>query len=173
MGWLRNNSHWVLFVCFLVSVVLTLGVGLFAVVAALGALSPASAAVAEEFVLLRMLEASLPYLLGLVVLGILDVVFLVGTVVAVLRRASMPKSDRLANFAEKAEDEVPLLGAVGVSERVEPGPEDRRQDLKQQYVDGEMSEAEFERRMREVLDEDEDDPLLNDEFDRDRTYEFE
>jgi hypothetical protein len=36
-----------------------------------------------------------------------------------------------------------------------------------------MSEAEFERRMRELLDEDEDDPLLNDEFDRTRTYEYE
>jgi uncharacterized membrane protein len=173
MGWLRNNSHWVLFVCFLVSVVLTVGVGLFGAVAALGALTPASAAAAEEFVLLRMLEAALPYLFGLVVMGILDAVFLVGAVVAVLRRASMPRSDRLAKFARKAEEEVDLLGAVGVSDRVEPRPEDRREDLKQRYVEGEMSEAEFERRMRELLDDDEEDPLLNDEFDRNRNYEYE
>jgi hypothetical protein len=175
MGWVRQNSHWVLFACFLLSTILTAIVGILGAVAALGALSPSAAVVAEEFVLVRMLEAALPYVLATVFLGILDVVFLVGTVVAVLRKASMPKSDRLAKFAKRAEDEVPVLGTFGVSDRVEPDAQYRREELKQQYVDGELSEREFERRMREVLDEDEDDPLLNDEFDRNenRKYEFE
>jgi hypothetical protein len=162
MGWLRDNVHWVLLACFVVGLVATVGVGLLALVAALGALSPTSVAVAEEFVLLRMLEAALPYLVPLVVLGILDVVLLVGTVVAALSKASLPRSDRLSSLAERAEREYPVLAVLDVSDRVEPTVEDRRRELREQYVAGEIGEREFERRMGELLDEEDDDPLSND-----------
>lgn len=77
---------------------------------------------------------------------------------SLLRRASIPKNERLASVARRAEREVPLLGTFGLSKSLsppEPSPEEQAErtlaELKRQYVDGEIDEREFERRVDRLV----------------------
>ncbi|RKD98306.1 SHOCT domain-containing protein [Halopiger aswanensis] len=147
------SRRWLYFGGFIASTALLLGVGLLGVLDALSVLS-GSVPRGEEFILLAMVgEAAEWIALGLG-LGLLAALFLAATVVSVLRSASLPRSDRLVALVERLEREYPVLRQFDVAETVEPTPEDRRQRLKEQYVDGEISEAEFERRMETAMDDD-------------------
>jgi len=150
MSRIGDKSHWVLFACFLASVVLTAIVGVLGLVEGLNALfDPA----AGGFFLVRVFQAVVQYVIALIILAALDVAFLVGTVVATLRKASLPKSDRLARFAGWAEREYPVLGSLDISDRFDLDPEHRREKLKERYVEGEIDELEFERRMQDLMDD--------------------
>lgn len=108
------------------------------------------------FVLLAMIGEAAEWLVAGVVLGLFAVLLLAATVVSILRTKSLPKSSRLASLVERLEREYPLLREFDVSEKVEPTTEDRADRLKQQYVDGEIGEREFEREMERLLDDDSD-----------------
>ena len=147
------SRHWLYFGGFVVTGILLLGVGLLGLLDALSVLS-GGASYGEEFLLLAMLGAAAEWVVLGVVLGLLAVAFLTATVVSVLRTKSLPRSDRLVAIVERLEREYPLLRQFDVSERVEPTTEDRKQRLKEQYVAGDISEAEFEREMQRLLDDD-------------------
>jgi len=157
-----GRRHRMLAAATLVSTLLTvavggygLGVGLLALLSS-GSLVPA-------------LSALLPWAVGTVVLLLVDVLLVVWTVAAALRRFSLPTDDCLAALARRAEAGVPGLRSLGLAERFEPTPEERRRRLKQAYVDGEITEAEFERAVRDHVDPDRvtptEDPLLAEALD--------
>ncbi len=146
MGRLEGRRHWLLFVALLVTTLLTVGVGTVGVGLALVSLLQTGSIVAGVSTLL-------PYAVGVVLLSTLDAVLLVWTVVAALRQLSLPRDDRLAAAAERAERTVPVLRSLELAERFEPTDEQRRAELRRQYVDGEITEAEFERRVREYVDD--------------------
>ncbi len=144
--------HWIFLFLFVIT---TLGMVAVGGLAALEALSHITAwqamAVDPVVLLLTVLDDIALYLGILVVLGVLDLIFLVGTVVASLRQIKKKRSDRLVRWAERLERRYPGLGQFGLSERVAPTPEQRRQTLKEQYAAGEISQQEFERRTAELL----------------------
>lgn len=148
-----GSRHRLYFGGFVVSGVLLVGVGLMALFDALSVLS-GGATYSEEALLLAMLGAAAEWVVIGLVLGLLALAFLAATVVSVLRAKSLPRSDRLVSIVERLEREYPILRQFDVSERVEPTTEDRRRELKEQYVAGEISEAEFEREMQRLLDDD-------------------
>lgn len=157
MGWLRENLHWVLFVAFLFTTAVTVGVGLVAVLASLSALlagGPLLSAVAGS------LEALALYVIPLALLGVLDVVLLASAVWIGIRRFSFRslvpsidyRSDRLARWAGDLEAQLPFLRPLGLSAKLEPTPEQRRERLKELYVEGEIGVEAFEREMAKLVD---------------------
>ena len=150
MGLLDDTRVKMLVAGLVVSLVVLIGVvalGLLAVLSALGG------PVGNTPLLFVLLDAAAPY----VVLGLLDALVAVGLFVALavvaVRRASVPRDDRLARLAETVERAYPKARAVGLSDRVEPTQEDRIDDLKQRYVEGDIGEAEYERRLQALMDD--------------------
>ncbi|MDL5361515.1 SHOCT domain-containing protein [Halalkalicoccus sp. NIPERK01] len=106
-------------------------------------------------VLLGMAIPYLPIVAALLVLAVLSGCWFAWSL---LRRVSVPRSDRLASAARRAELRVPPIGTLGLSESLsppEPTPEERAEralaELKRQYVDGEIDEREFERRVDRLV----------------------
>jgi|APHM01.1.fsa_nt_gi hypothetical protein len=165
MGRFEGRRHWLLFVALLVTTLVTVGVGALGLGVALVALLQSG--------LVASLSAAVPYVVGALVLGLLDATLLVWTVVAALRQLSLPRDDRLAAAAERAERTVPVVRSLDLAERFEPTDEQRREELRQRYVDGEITEAEFERRVREYVEDPSDlateDPTLSRVLDEDET----
>lgn len=147
------SRHWLYFGGFAVTGVALIGAVLMGLLEGLSALSggvPAS----EEFVILAMLAAAAEWVVAVLVLGLIAAVFLAATLVSVLRSASVPRDDRLVSVVERLERRYPLLRTFDASAKVEPTTEDRRRELRERYVSGELSEAEFERRLARLLDDD-------------------
>lgn len=128
-------------------------VGLLGLIDALSVLTSRTAVYGGEFVLLAMLGEAAEWVALAVILGILVGLFLLATLVSVLRDATLPRDDRVATLVGRLERRYPLLDQFDVSERVGPTVEDRRRRLKERYVDGEISEAEFEREMERLMDD--------------------
>lgn len=128
-------------------------VGLLGLIDALSVLTSRTAVYGGEFVLLAMLGEAAEWVALAVILGILMGLFLLATLVSVLRDATLPRDDRVATLVGRLERRYPLLDQFDVSERVGPTVEDRRRRLKERYVDGEISEAEFEREMERLMDD--------------------
>ncbi|MGQ3413786.1 SHOCT domain-containing protein [Natrinema sp. LN54] len=147
------SRHWLYFGGFVITGVLLVGAGLMGVVDALSVLS-GDVYYGEEFILLAMLGEAAEWVMVGLVLGLVAVVLLGATIVSVLRSASLPRSDRLVSLVERLEREYPILRQFDVSEKVEPTVEDREQRIKDRYAAGEIDEAEFEREMEQVLDDD-------------------
>jgi len=146
------SRYWLYFSGFVVTAILLVGAGFVGIVEGLSALSgepPAS----EELIFLTVLRAAAQWVIVVLVLGVIAIIFLAATVVSILRTGSLPRDDRLVAVVEWLERQYPLLRRFDVSEKVEPTTEDRRQELKQQYVSGEMSEAEFERQLTQLMDD--------------------
>lgn len=158
MGWARANLHWLLFVAFLLSTAATVGVGVIATLSFLAALfAPGGPLLAALF------ESLIPYVLPLLLLGTLDVVFLLGAIGVAIRRfsfrklvPSMPniqyRSERRWRWAREMERRLPFLRPLALPELLEPTPEQRREQLKEQYVEGEITVEEFEQRMYHLVD---------------------
>lgn len=146
------SRHWLYFGGFVITGVLLVGAALMGLLEGLSALSGGVPA-GEGGVLLVMLAAAAEWVMISIVLGIVASVFLVATVVSVLRNASIPRDDRLVGVVEWLERRYPVLRRFDVAEKVEPTLEDRRRQLKAKYVDGEISEAEFERRMERLMND--------------------
>ncbi len=126
---------------------------MFGTVATLAALG--SPAYANTPLLFAFFRAGFPYIVAFLLDGLLATVLFVWTVWSAARRASMPRSDRLAVFARLAERFSPRARDLGISERVEPTKEDRMEELKSRYVADEIGEHEFERRMMRLMDDEE------------------
>lgn len=105
-----------------------------------------------------LLDIAIPLLVGVGALVVLLGISAIGLVWAVVRTASLPRSARLARLAERVERNYPPLRAVGLAGLLappEPSAEERAEqalaELKQQYVDGEITEAEFERKVDRLV----------------------
>lgn len=146
------SRHWLYFGGFLVTGMLAVGAVLVGLLDALSRLS-AGVVSQEEFILVAMVTQAAEWLLVSIGLGVLALVFLVATVVSVLRNSALPRDDRLVTLVEWLERRYPLLRRFDVSSKVEPTVEDRKQDLKEQYIAGEISEREFERRLEAIMDD--------------------
>jgi hypothetical protein len=100
--------------------------------------------------------ALLPWLaatLGLSVVGLALVLTLAWTLV---RRARLPRSERLSALVATVEKRNEWAEAVNLSARLKPreptADESAVETLKRRYAEGELSEREFERRMEALLD---------------------
>lgn len=158
------SRHWLYFGGFVISAVLLVGAGLMGLVDALSVFS-GGMSYGEEFILLAMLGEAVEWVMAGLVLAVFAVLFLTATVVSVLRSTSIPRSDRLASIVEWVERRYPVLRQFDVSEKVAPTTEDRKQQIKEQYIAGKISEAEFEREMEQVMDD-----SSPDRDDRSRNY---
>lgn len=146
------SRHWLYFGGFVVTGVLTLGAGLLGILEGLSALS-GNVPRTQVGLVVTMLGAAAEWVVVVLVLGAIAALFLTATAVSLLRRASLPRDDRLASLVERLEGRYPMLRRFGASEKVEPTTADRKAELKEQYVEGDMSESEFEREMSQLLDE--------------------
>lgn len=145
------SRHWLYFGGFLISAVLTAGALLFSVVDAFSVLA-GGAVYGEEFVLIAMISEAAEWIMAALVVGTVSLVFLLATGVSILKNASLPRDDRLVTVVEWLERQYPVLRQFDVSNKVEPTTEDRRKQLKEQYVNGELSDTEFERRLEQLMD---------------------
>lgn len=136
------------FLLSLLALVATASLGLLAALSALG--DPAYAGVPLPFVLL---DATAPYLVASALVGVVSFALFVALAVAAVRRASMPRDDRLARLARRVERHYPEARSMGLAERFEPTTEDRIEELKERYVEGEITEMEYERRLQELMSE--------------------
>ncbi|WP_436347956.1 SHOCT domain-containing protein [Natronorubrum sp. FCH18a] len=146
------SRHWLYFSGFVISAVLLVGAGLIGIVDALSVLS-GGMSYGEEFILLAMLGEAAEWVMVGLILGLFAVLFLAATVVSILRSTSIPRSDRLVSIVEWVERKYPVLRQFDASGKVTPTTEDRKQQIKEQYIAGEISEAEFERKMEQVMDD--------------------
>jgi len=140
------------FAGFLVALVLAVGSGLMAIVDAVSVLS-GGLYYEGSFVLLAMVVEAIEWLAVAAMVGLFAMLFAVATVYSILRSTSLPRSSRLARLVERLEHEYPVLRQFDASEKIAPSKEDHAEQLKRQYVDGEISEREFEREMDLLLDE--------------------
>jgi uncharacterized membrane protein len=140
---------------FLLSVALLIGSGLVGLYEALTVLA-SGLYYQGTFVLFALVGETAEWLVAGLAFTMLAVTFLFATVVSVLRNVSMPspKSSRVARGVRWLEQKFPFLERYDASKRVEPGTEAKAEKIKQRYVEGELSEAEFEREMNDLLDED-------------------
>ncbi|QLK26741.1 SHOCT domain-containing protein [Natrinema zhouii] len=146
------SRHWLYFGGFVITGILLVGVGLVGILDALSVLAE-GVSYSEEFVLLAMLGEAAEWVVIGLALGLFAVVFLVAAVVSVLRSASLPRDDRLVSIVTWLERKYPLLRRFDVTERVEPTIEDRKRQLKERYVAGEISEEAFERELAQLMDD--------------------
>ncbi|WP_226042894.1 SHOCT domain-containing protein [Natrinema sp. DC36] len=146
-----GSHHWLYFGGFVITGILLIGVGLVGILDALSVLSE-GVSYSEEFVLLAMLGEAAEWIVVGLILGLFAVTFLAAAIISILRRASLPRDDRLVSLVEWLERKYPLLRQFDVTEKLEPTTEDRRQQLKEQYVAGEISEEAFEREMAQLMD---------------------
>ncbi|QLG50693.1 SHOCT domain-containing protein [Natrinema halophilum] len=105
-----------------------------------------------------LLELAVPFLGSLSVLLVVFTLSVSGALWIVVRNASLPQSDRVATLVERLEYEYSPLPPVGLSEFLsppEPTATERAEralaDLKQQYVEGQLTEAEFERKVDRLV----------------------
>lgn len=105
-----------------------------------------------------LLDIAVPTIAGIAPLLVILVVSGLGLVWVLAQNASLPRSDRVTSLAERLEREHSLLRVLGRSDLLtppEPSAEEQAEQalatLKQQYVNGEISEAEFERRVDRLV----------------------
>lgn len=151
------SRHWLYFGGFVLAGILLVGAALMGVIDALSVLSDRAAYSGDVIVLAMLGEAAEWVAIG-IVLGLIALVFLTATLVSILRSTSLHRSDRLVSVVERLEHEYPLLKQFDASEKFEPTTEDRQQQLKDQYVAGEITDEEFEREMERLIDDNSSDP---------------
>jgi hypothetical protein len=146
VNWVRNNRLLLLFAAVVLTTLGAVGLGIVGVVATVGALL-GGGAVVQTFAV---------SLLGTLLLVGVDIVFSVALVRELARQASVPKSQRVAAGLAGLESVVPPLASLGLSdvfEPPEPTVEERHEELTSRYVEGELSEAEYERELQALLGE--------------------
>ncbi len=167
MSVLADNRHWVLFAATVLSGLSTAGVAIVGVLATVSVLVTGGSLVLTVGA----------FLLGTLLLGGLTLVSgaaLLSTLASRATLPSLPRNQRVANVLHGLEAAVPPLRRLGLAERFEPTLEDRRARLTQRYVDGELSEHQFEAALADLLDEEERRvPPAEVERDREREKELE
>jgi len=141
VNWVRDNRLLFLFAAVVLTTLGAVGLGIVGVVATVGALLGGGAVV----------QTVAGFLLGTLLLVGLDVVFSVALVRALARRASIPKSQRVASWFAGLESVVPPLASLGLSETFAPSVEDRHEELTRRYVEGEIAEDTYERELQALL----------------------
>jgi hypothetical protein len=152
MGVLRNRLFWLSLFGILVSGGLLLaGLGYVALVVYTGLVSGTP-------IVTILLDLAVPLLGGVAALFVGFSLSCIGLLWVSVKHASLPRSDRLGRTAERLERRYPPLRMLGVADLLsppEPTAEERAEqalaDLKQQYVAGEISEAEFERKVDRLV----------------------
>jgi hypothetical protein len=164
---LADNRHWLLFAATVLSGLSTVGVAIVGVLATVSVLLTGGS-------LILTVGA---FLLGTLLLGGLTLVFgaaLLSTLASRASLPSVPRNRRASNVFHGLEAAVPPLRQLGLADRLEPTLEDRRDRLTQRYVDGELSEHQFEAALHELLDEeDRRVPEVETDVDEDREREKE
>jgi signal transduction histidine kinase len=94
-----------------------------------------------------------PYVVASMLSGFVSLALFGALAVAAVRRASLPRDERLASLARRIEWVSDEAREYGLAERFEPTTEERIEDLKEEYVAGEITEWEYERRLRDLLAE--------------------
>ncbi len=139
---------------FAVSAVLFVAVGLYGLADVLAVTS------GTEPTLAALVAAAVPYLVTLLVVGLVGVGFLGWGLYQVTSGAVSGDNHLLQNeyvetAAEYAERESDLARRFDLTEKVRPDPDERARrelaDLKERYAEGELTEAEFERRVERLL----------------------
>lgn len=146
MNWVKDNRLLLLFAAVVLTTLGTVGIGIVGVVATLGALLGGGAVV----------QTFATFLLGTLLLVGVDIVLSVALVRALARRASVPKNQRVAGGLGRLESIIPPLASLGLSDVFappEPTVEERHEALTRRYVEGELSEAEYERELQALLGE--------------------
>ncbi len=143
MSWLADNRHWLLFAATVLSGLSAAGT------AVVGVLATVSVLVTGGSLVLTVGG----FLLGTLLLGGLTLVFAAALLSALASRASLPRSQRVATVLHGLEAVVPPLRQLGLANRVEPTPEERRTALEERYVNGELSERQFEATLADLLEE--------------------
>jgi len=141
VNWVKDNRLLLLFAAVVLTTLGAVGLGIVGVVATVGALLGGGAVV----------QTVAGFLLGTLLLVGLDVVFSVALVRALARRASIPKSQRVAGGLARLEAVVPPLASLGLSETFAPSVEDRHEELTRRYVEGEIAEDTYERELQALL----------------------
>ncbi|WP_276271664.1 hypothetical protein [Haloarcula litorea] len=143
MSWLRENRHWLLFAATVLSGLGAAGVAFVGVVATVVTLVTGGP------------------ILGIVAGSVLGTLLLLGVAVVAGTKlastlagmASFPTNRRAADALARAERLVPPLSRLGLADRLAPSVEERRAELTQRYVDGDLTEAAFERELRDLLED--------------------
>lgn len=146
MTWLDRNRHWLLFAATVLCGLSTVGL------AATGVLATVSVLVTGGSLVLT----AGGFLLGTLLCAGLTVVFaasLLSTLASRVSLPSVPRSQRVANVLHGLESAIPPLRRLGLADSVEPTVEQRRDALTEQYVEGELSEHQFEAAMGDLLGE--------------------
>ncbi|WP_435361218.1 hypothetical protein [Haloarchaeobius sp. DFWS5] len=115
-------------------------------------------------VFFAMLSAAAPWIVAGILLSLLTVVFVFSLLAVLAGRAanqvSMPtlQSERLSMLVGYVEDEVPGAKQYGIAEWLappEPTFDEKREALRERYVDGELSDSEFERKLQRLYEDEE------------------
>ncbi|PSQ43400.1 hypothetical protein BRD17_06360 [Halobacteriales archaeon SW_7_68_16] len=142
MGWFGRHRIGVLATLLLVDVAAIVAVTLLGGLAVIAALPTGVVGLAS---------AALPWVAALAVLSVAGVGIGGWLAYVLVRRASLPRSDRLATIVRRVERLTGL--GVGLAGYVEPNEADRVESLRERYVTGDLSEDEYERRLERVLDD--------------------
>lgn len=152
MGWFRDHLFVISLSVFLVSVAVSVLIAGFGGMVILSALLSGSLTV--DFLL-----GLWPYIPVLALLFTTTVLSSLGMGWSIVSRLSVPSLgvgrvfERLHPAIERLEQKNATLASLSLAERVappEPSDAEKLQRLKQQYVDGTIDEAEFERRVEHL-----------------------
>jgi len=146
MSPLSDNRHWLLFAAVVLLTLGAVGVAVVGVVATLSTLVTGGSLVATVGA----------FLLGFLTLVGLDIVCAFLLLRTLAQRAAFPTNQRAADLFHRVESAVPPLSALGLGDRFEPSVEKRHAALTERYVEGEITEAELETALQELLAEEDD-----------------
>ncbi|WP_439025659.1 hypothetical protein [Haloarchaeobius sp. DT45] len=179
MGLLSSRKVKALVAMLVLTLFTLVGVSAWGLLQALVALGTAGS-------LFTFVGAVAPWVVAALLLTVLSGVWIFWLLVVLVSRVSMPSlnSQRLSNVAALVEYAVPQAREYGVSEWLappEPTLEEKREALTDRYVDGRLSDSEFERELQRLYENEEGfenrefrddlDALLED-TERDRRREF-
>ena len=148
MSWLADNRHWLLFAATVLSGLSAAGL------AVVGVLATVSVLLTGGSVVLTV-GAFLLATLVLCGLTLVSATALLSTLASRASLPSVPRNQHAANVLAGLEAAVPPLRRLGLAGRLEPTLEDRRNALEERYVEGELSEHQFETALADLLEDEE------------------
>lgn len=152
MSLLKNRWLWLSLLGVLVTS------GLLVVVVGYVAVVVSTALVTGAPIVGALLDVAVPLLLAVAVLVVGLSVSAVAALWVFVQNTSLPRSRRVGNLVEWAEREYPPLQRLGLASFLSPPElsadetaERALADLKRQYVEGDISETEFERKVDRLV----------------------
>ncbi|WP_267642629.1 hypothetical protein [Haloarchaeobius amylolyticus] len=153
MGLLSSRKVKALLAMLVLTLFALVGVSAWGLLQAVAALGTAGS-------LFAFVGAVAPWVVGTLLLTLLSVVWVVWLLVVAVSQVSMPSlhSQRLSQAASLVEYAVPEARKYGVSEWLappEPTLAEKREALTERYVDGDLSDSEFERELQRLYEDEE------------------